>query len=97
MSAAAARLAYLWDYDIDAATFAAILRGETELGKLNQEWAACRLLEYAPYEEIVTRLGFPLLAVHWPVWRERIRSPGRRRGIDWLVSYLAAHHPDLLS
>ena len=37
------RLPYVWDYDIDEATFHAILAGEVTLGRL----AAVRLLEYA--------------------------------------------------
>ena len=44
------RLLYVWDYDIDEAQFHEILEGHRVLGRLNQEWAARHLLEYAPYE-----------------------------------------------
>ncbi|MDA0245295.1 MAG: hypothetical protein OT477_17910 [Chloroflexi bacterium] len=47
-NAASPRLPYVWDYDIDEATFHAILAGEVTLGRLNRDWAAVRLLEYAP-------------------------------------------------
>lgn len=91
-----ARLPYVWDYDIDDATFTDILAGRTRIGRLDQDWAATRLLEYAPYPEIVRRLGFAALVAGWPRWRERVRAPGRRRGLDFLVSWLPEHHPELL-
>jgi hypothetical protein len=33
------RLPYVWDYDIDEATFGEILAGRTQLGRLDQDWA----------------------------------------------------------
>jgi len=90
------RLPYVWDYDIDEATFANILAGQTQLGRLDQDWAAVRLLEYAPYPEIVRRLGFARLVTGWPRWRNRIRAQNRRRGLDFLVAWLPEHHPELL-
>lgn len=44
------RLPYLWDYDLDLNQFQEILEGRRAVGRLNQDWAARRLLEYAPYE-----------------------------------------------
>jgi hypothetical protein len=32
----------------------------------------------------------------WPGWRDRVRSPSRRRGFDFLVEWLPEHHPELL-
>ncbi len=90
------RLPYVWDYDIDEATFVAILAGQTQLGRLDQDWAAVRLLEYAPYPEIVRRLGFARLVAGWPRWRNRVRAQNRRRGLDFLVAWLPEHHPELL-
>ncbi len=46
------RLPYLWDYDLDQMQFREILNGHLTKGQLNQDWAACRLLEYAPYAVI---------------------------------------------
>ena len=63
------RLPYVWDYDIDAAQFADLLAGRLTLGRLNRDWAAVRLLEYAPYPEIVRVLGYRALLEGWPRWR----------------------------
>lgn len=91
-----ARLPFVWDYDIDEAQFQEMLAGRLVLGRLDRDWAVLRLLEYAPYKEIVRTLGFPALIEGWPRWRDRLRSPGRRRGFDFLVRWLPEHHPELL-
>ena len=90
------RLPYVWDYDIDESQFRALLAGEMTLGRLGQRWAAVRLLEYAPYNEIVRVMGFRRLVAGWPGWRRYIRSQQRRRGLDFLVEWLPRHHPELL-
>lgn len=92
-----ARPAYLWDYDIDEADFREILAGRKELGRLNRDWAAVRLLEHAPYPEIVRLLGYRDLVEGWPRWRSRIRSKGRQRGFDFLADWLPERHPELLT
>ena len=43
------RLPYVWDYDLNAQQFREILEGRLVIGRLDQDWAALRLLEYAPY------------------------------------------------
>jgi len=91
-----AKLPYLWDYDIDETTFEEILAGRKTLGRLDRDWAAVRLLENAPYKEIVHRLGYRSLVEDWPRWRSRIRSEGRKRGFDFLARWLPEHHPELL-
>lgn len=88
-------LPYVWDYDIDETQFQALLDGEITIGRLDADWAAIRLIEYAPYPEIVRRLGFHRLLAGWPQWREHIRSKSRRRGLDFLAAWLPVHHPDL--
>ena len=90
------RLSYIWDYDLDETSFIEILEGQRMFGRLDQDWAARRLLEYAPYEEIVRLIGFPRLVKNWPRWRERIRSKSRKRGIEFLVKWLPEKHPELL-
>ena len=90
------RLPYVWDYDIDEAMFRDLLAGRLTLGRLNRDWAAVRLLEYAPYREIVRVLGFKALVEGWPRWRARIRAQDRKRGFDFLVEWLPVHHPELL-
>lgn len=90
------QLSYVWDYDINSTQFDQLLAGELTLGRLDRNWAAVRLLEYAPYREIVTRLGFRALVAGWPTWRTRVRSESRKRGFDFLVEWLPKHHPELL-
>ena len=90
------RLPYVWDYAIDEDTFRAILAGDIQVGRLDQDWAAVRLLEYAPYAEIIRLLGYGGVVIGWPRWRERVRAENRRRGLDFLVSWLPLHHPELL-
>jgi hypothetical protein len=85
---------YLWDYDISEQDFRQILAGERVIGRLDQDWAALRLLEYAPYEEIVHLLGFARLVKYWPRWRNHIRSKSRKRGFDFLVAWLPEKHPE---
>jgi hypothetical protein len=93
---ASKRLPYVWDYDLDEAGFRDILEGRRTLGRLDQDWAARRLLEYASYEEIIRLIGFSRLVNNWPRWRERVRSKSRKRGFDFLVKWLPEKHPELL-
>ncbi len=89
-------LPYVWDYDIDEHQFHEILSGRQRVGRLDRDWAAIRLLEYAPYREIIRMLGYPGLVDGWPIWRRKIRSQSRKRGFDFLVEWLPEHHPELL-
>lgn len=90
-------LTYVWDYELDAEQFREILAGRLTLGRLDRDWAAARLLEYAPYPEIIRLLGYRALVEGWPRWRQRIRSQSRARGFDFLVAWLPQQHPELLS
>lgn len=94
---ARSRLPWVWDYDLDEAQFVRILRGEICFGRLDRDWAALRLLEYAPYSQILRLLGFRELLAGWPRWRTRIRSVSRRRGLDFLAEWLPVHHPERLA
>jgi hypothetical protein len=87
--------AIIWDYDLKESEFIEILEGRLVFGRLNQDWAALRLLEYASYEEIVQLIGFPRLIHNWSRWRAKIRSESRRRGFDFLVDWLPNHYPEL--
>lgn len=86
---------YLWDYDISKQDFQEILAGTRVLGRLDQDWAALRLLEYASYEEIIQLLGFTNLVKNWTRWRPFIRSKSRIRGFDFIVNWLPEKHPEL--
>ena len=90
------RLPYVWDYDIDEIQFCELLAGQLIIGRLDQDWAARRLLEYASYEEIKRLLGFRRLVEIWPRCRLYIRSKSRRRGFDFLVKWLPEKHPEYL-
>jgi len=90
------KLSYVWDYDIDEAQFCLLLDGKQQIGWLDRDWAAIRLLEYAPYPEIVRLLGFQRLVEGWPRWREHIHSQSRRRGFDFLTTWLPTHYPELV-
>jgi hypothetical protein len=76
--------------------FLEILEGRRAIGRLDQDWAASRLLEYAPCEEIIRLIGFRNLVTTWPRWRGRIQSKSRVRGFDFLVELLPNKHPELL-
>jgi len=90
------RLPWVWDYDLDAADFMALVRGERTIGSLDRDWAVLRLLEYAPWSEIVRILGHRALVEGWPRWRTRLRSESRRRGLGFVAEWLPVHRPELL-
>ncbi len=74
-----------------------MLAGELTIGRLGQDWAIVRLLEYATYSEIINTLGYHQLIEGWPRWRKSIRSESRKRGFDFLAKWVPEHHPALLS
>jgi len=76
--------------------FRALLSGGVPLGRLDRDWAALRLLEYAPDDQIRAFLSFGDLIRDWPRWRPRIRSVNRRRGLDFVVAWVASERPDLM-
>lgn len=90
------RTPYLWDYELDREQFLEILNGQRTQGRLNQDWAARRLLEYAPYDEIIRMLGYKRIVENWSRWRKGIRSKSRKRGFDFLVQWIPEKHPELL-
>jgi hypothetical protein len=92
----ATRLQFVWDYDLDEGAFRDLLAGRRTLGRLDRDWAAVRLLEYAPYADIRRLLSLGDLVAGWPSWRAHIRSATRRRGLDFLVEWLTHERTDLL-
>ncbi|MFN2233753.1 MAG: hypothetical protein ACK2U1_05955 [Anaerolineales bacterium] len=88
---------FVWDYDISNSEFQAILSGELTIGRLGQDWAVVRLLEYGTYREIIQMLGYRRLIEGWPRWRDKIRSDSRKRGYDFLSEWIPEHRPDLLT
>lgn len=90
------RPAYVWDYEINQNEFDDILAGRLTKGRLNRDWAAVRLIEYAPYREIIRLIGYRGLVENWSRWRGKVRSKSRVRGLDFLVEWLPKNHPELL-
>jgi hypothetical protein len=90
------KLPYVWDYAISEDEFDLLLAGKLSRGRLDRRWARTRLFDYAPYEEIVRRLGYAGIVEAWPESRIKLRSESRRRGIDFLVQWLTTQHPELL-
>ncbi|MBL0175432.1 MAG: hypothetical protein IPP94_09250 [Ignavibacteria bacterium] len=88
--------ALLWDYDISTSDFLCILRGATTHGRLDADWAARRVVEYARYPDLLALISYASLVKNWPRWRSRIRAESRRRGIDFLVQWIPVNRPDLL-
>ncbi|MCK5526597.1 MAG: hypothetical protein KAJ05_05565 [Candidatus Latescibacteria bacterium] len=82
---------YVWDYDIDRDRFLDILKGHKTFGRLDEQWATRRLLEYAPYSEVLRHLSFAEFARRWPGIKRQIRSESRRRGYDFLLQWLKDH------
>jgi len=89
-------LPYVWDYDIDEPLFRGMLAGRETLGRLDRDWAAVRLLDHASWREIRRLMSLGEIVRGWPQWRSRVRSPSRRRGIDFLAEWLPRNHPELL-
>jgi len=77
------RYPWLWDVDMDNATFEAVLRGETDRAGCDRDWAMLRLIEYAPYREIRRLLPLSAFLTRWPVLMGRVRSVTRREGMDY--------------
>lgn len=96
MDTQAERLPFIWDYDLTTDQFVNLLCDGQSLGRLDQAWAAVRLLEYGSYADIRRLMGFRMLVQKWPEWREAVRSQQRRDAFDFLVDWLPQHHPDLL-
>lgn len=87
---------YLWDVTLSEEQFPAILEGRLTIGSFDQDWAARRLIEYGTYSQIIRQIGYATLIANWQRWREKIRSPSRRRGLDFLVQYIREKHPELI-
>jgi hypothetical protein len=87
-------LSFLWDYNLTEAQYKEILSGKLTIGRLDQDWAAIRLLEYGSYDEIKKELGISQLIKGWPKWRSGIKSTRRVRSFDWLVTWVPEHHPE---
>ena len=81
------RYPWLWDVDMDNATFEAILNEKTVVGALDSDWAMLRLLEYAPFRDIKRLLPFDSFLRKWPSLKPKVRSVSRREGMEYCVAW----------
>ena len=91
------RPVYLWDYNISGEQFQSLLDGSLTLGRLDRDWAVLRLIEYAPYEELIQLIGYRGLVEGWSRWRSRVRAQEEREGLDFVVQWVTNYHPELLT
>jgi len=82
------KYAWLWDVMLTDAEFDSILFGKSSSGAYDREWAALRLIEYAPYGVIRRLLSDAMIRELWPVLAPRVRSDSRRMGMDFLYQWL---------
>lgn len=91
------RYPWVWDYDLTRQEFDDILAGKlVKWGKLDRDWAAVRLIEYAGYREMMRRIGFPVFVRNWQRWRPRVRGKELQQSLDWLALWMTSRHPELV-
>lgn len=79
---------WLWDVPISDAEFDAIVGGGRTVGLYDREWAALRLIEYAPYRDIRRLLPDATIRELWPSLAPKVRSATRRAGMHFLYEWL---------
>jgi len=86
----AEKYSWLWDVDMDAASFQRTLAGQERSDFFDQQWALIRLIEYAPYADILRLLPRQAFVNLWPQIEGRIRSATRREGMAFVRERLLA-------
>ena len=81
---------WVWDVDMDKATFERILNGGTERPGYDWVWAMVRLVEYASWADIRELLPRDRFLAHWPEVAPRVRSDMSREGMDFVHAKLLA-------
>jgi len=82
------RYPWLWDTEMDNATFESILRGQESRPPHNNRWAMVRLVEYAPWAEIRRLLPRDSFLREWPTLAPHVRSRTRREGMNFFHEWL---------
>jgi len=88
-------LGFIQEYNLTEAQVKSLLRGEITIGCLSQEWIVRRLVEDAPFDDLVTLVGLDVLVSSWPRWRTWIHRVNRRKGLDFLTAYLRETQPEI--
>ena len=78
----ARRYSWLWDFPYGNDRFDAALRGEGT-GSYNEDWAMARLIDYAPYREMMRRLPKKRFVEIWPRISRLIRPHEIKEGINF--------------
>lgn len=87
------RYPWLWDVDMDNATFEDVLHGKTDKAGRDRDWAMLRLIEYAPYREVRRLLPLSAFLTRWPVLAGKVRSASRREGMDYFADRIKRRTP----
>ncbi len=87
----AEQYSWLWDVDMDAARFQRTLAGLEQHKDFDQPWALIRLIDYAPYHDILRLLPRRDFVRLWPQIEGRIRSATRREGMAFVREQLLRH------
>jgi len=81
------RLPWVWDYEIDELELRALPAGERTIGRLDQHWAAVRLLEYGSYRDVVfsaiRRRGLDFLVAWHPEHHPELVTAPWMSGTGW--------------
>ncbi len=75
----------VWDYQLTAVEFFAILNGEIERGWFDQKWAVTRVLEHAPYYDAIRLVPMDLLAKSWPNVKDKIFNESIKKGYEFVL------------
>jgi len=75
---------------MDAACFQRMLAGQEQGPFFDQQWALIRLIDYAPYADILRLLPRQAFLKLWPQIEGRIRSAMRREGMAFVRERLLA-------
>ena len=86
----AEKYSWLWDVDMDAARFQRTLAGQEHSDFFDQQWALIRLIDYAPYPDILRLLPRRAFVQLWPQIESRVRSDARRAGMAFVRERLLA-------
>jgi hypothetical protein len=86
----AEKYSWLWDVEMSAEQFRLALAGKAEGSAYDQRWALIRLLDYAPYHDILRLLPRQAFVTLWPQIAGHLRSATRREGMAFVRERLLA-------
>ncbi len=81
---------WLWDVEMDGADYDRLLAGDrgNMSPSFSPDWALLRLIEYAPYRELMRRLPRERFMAQWPGLAAKVRSSDRREGMNYVFDWL---------